>query len=255
MGILKTTRKFAVENSPAILTSLGVAGTVTTAVLTGRAVLYADRIVREESHAKHLGGLIPDDEKFTKREVVGLVWKEFVPPVLLGTATVIMIVGANHIGSRKAAAFAAAFKLSEEFASDYKKKVVETVGKKASEEIRSKVIAERMENNPGHETLIVAGSNSIFFDELSGRYFPSDYESVRKAVNDINHQINNSFFATVSDFYDRLEIDRTKMSDDFGWNADNQLEVTYTPIMMSAGKVAIALQYRMDPIHGYDRLR
>lgn len=249
-------KKTLVDNSPGILTGLGVAGVVTTAVLTGRAAIQADRLYRDEyvperlpnGEVELLGGTP------SKREVVKLVWKEFIPPTIVGVASIVCIIGANHVGARRAAAFAAAFKLSEEAAEEYKKQVVEKLGAKAEEGLRREVAKKKMDETPGHDKIFVIGTKSIFFDEFSGRYFESDYESVRKAVNDINFQINHSMYASVSDLYDMLGLKATEISGQFGWNADSQLEVNYLPIMLEEGKVAISLQYRKDPIHGYDRL-
>lgn len=249
-GIGHLARKTLVDNSPGILTGLGVAGLVTTAVLTGKAAIQADRIIRTAYYEQG----DDDVEIYTKREIVEMTWKEFIPPAIVGATTIICILGANHVGARRAAAFAAAFKLSEEAAEEYKRKVVEKLGVKAEEGVRAEISKKKMEQAPGHDTIFVLGTKTIFFDEFSGRYFESDYESVRKAVNDINFQINHSMYASVTDFYNQLGLRPTEMSDQFGWNADTQFEVNYLPILIEEGKVAIQLQYRKDPIHGYDRL-
>lgn len=250
MGFARLGKKTIVANSPGILTGLGAAGLVTTAVLTGKAAIHADRMVRAEYYVQ--GG--DETELMTKKEVVALVWKEFVPPVVVGVASIACIIGANSIGTRRAAAFAAAFKLSEDAAEKYRQQVVEKIGAKAEEGVREKLAEQKILNTPGHEQIIVVGSKSIFFDEFSGRYFEADFEAVRKAVNDINYQINNSMYASVSDLYDKLGLKPTEVSGMFGWNANQQLDVLYVPIMIEEGKVAISLQYRKDPIHGYDRL-
>lgn len=82
--------KLAIDNSHGILTGFAVAGTVTTAVLTGKA-------------AYGLGGMLSDYTVFrdkiendpTPREIVKAHWKEFAPAVIVGAATVTCIVAAS----------------------------------------------------------------------------------------------------------------------------------------------------------------
>lgn len=249
-GILKATERFVSNNTPGILTGLGVAGAVTTAVLTGKASYYSAFILAEANIPFERG----DSEELTAREKVELVWKEFVPPVIVGVATITAIIAANRVGSKRAAAIAAAFKISEQMADEYKAKVVETLGKKAEGELQNQLAADRMERTPGRDTIIITGSNCMFFDEFSGRYFESDMESVRKAINKINFQVNNSYFASLTDFYNELGIPETQVSDEFGWNSDELLDVTFEPVMGKDDRPAIAIRYNKKLIRGFDRV-
>lgn len=253
--MLSTMKKFAVDNSPAILTSLAVAGTVTTAVLTGRAVLAADRLLQEKLYKLNdQGYIVETGVDLTTRETLEIVWKEFVPPVLVGGATIVACLGANHVGARRAAALAAGFKVVEEMASEYKQKVVTTIGKKAEEDIRTKIVEDRLKRD--EPTLIITNDADVtFFDPWSGRYFQSNMETIRKAMNDVNFQINNSYYASVTDFYNLIGLDSNGQSDNFGWNSDNLMEIVYTTALMANNRPCIQIEYRLDPINGYDRLR
>jgi hypothetical protein len=246
--ILKASEKFLVDNSPGILTGLGVAGTVTTAVLTGKAAWNSAVLVNEVNTKKDVNDLyMPAKEKFE------LVWKEFIPPVAVGVVTIAAIIGANQIGSRRAAAFAAAFKLSEKLSEDYKKKVLETLGVQKEEKLRSELAADRMEASPPpNSMLIVAGSNVLFLDEMSGRYFHNTVENVKAAVNEINYQVLNYYCASLTEFYEKIGLESTKFSDDTGWNTDEMLEVQFSPTMYK-DQPAIMLGYNTEPIKGYER--
>lgn len=248
--ILKTTEKFLIDNSPGILTGLGVAGAVTTAVLTGKAAYSAGLQVAEmESKVDHKGDFIVIDSK-TKLKVF---WKEFVPAGTVGVVTIAAIISANQIGARRAAAFAAAFKLSEELSAEYKKKVLETLGIQKEEKMRSELASDKMtENPPPSNMLIVVGSDVLFYDELSGRYFHNTMEKVMQAVNEINHQVNNYFHASLTEFWEKIGLTSTSISDDIGWNSDELLDVQFSPTMID-GKPAIMIGYNNEPIKGYDR--
>lgn len=248
--ILKAAEKFVIENSPGILTGLGVAGAVTTAVLTGKAAWNSAVLVNEVNAKRDVNDLyMPPKEKLE------LVWKEFIPPAAVGLVTVAAIIGANHVGARRTAAITAAFKLSEQLSEDYKKKVLETLGAKKEEELRSDLAAEKMATNPPPPGMIlVTGSNVLFYDELTGRYFENTMEKVQAAVNEINYQVNNYHHASLSDFYYKIGLHATAFSDDMGWNSDELLDVVYSPTMFE-GKPAIMIGYNNRPISGFDRLQ
>lgn len=241
-AVLKSTEKFIVDNSPGILTGLAVTGTVTTAVLAGKAA-YSSALLLETNDP---------DSTLPTREKIELVWKEYIPAAIVLSATVTSIIMANQIGSRRAAAIAAAFKLSEKMADEYREKVAEVIGKNKEEAVRTELAKDRMERTPGSDIIILTGPETLFFDEWSGRYFKSEMEKVRKAVNDINYQVNNDFYASMTDFYDLLGLPKTVMSDDFGWNTDQLLDVTYGAVQHD-GRAAISITYNKTPIKGYDR--
>jgi hypothetical protein len=256
--ILKTAEKFVSDNSPGILTGLGVAGAVTTAVLAGRAGYLAGMDASTQYH-EALQEQDEDEELpahlLEPKHIVKTYWKGFIPAGVTGATTLTAIIMANQIGSRRAAAITAAFKLSEELSDEYKKKVAQTLGFQKEEKMRSEMAAERMEKNPPPAgMLVVAGSDVLFLDELSGRYFQSQVETVRKAVNDINYKINQYFHASLTDFYELIGLEGTKHSDSIGWNTDELLDVQFTPTMYQ-DKPAILLGYNYGPILGYDRVQ
>jgi hypothetical protein len=244
--ILKTAEKFVLDKSPGILTGLGVAGTVTTAVLAGKAGYSAALLLQTD--------WADAGEEPTLKQEVGLVWKQFIPAAAVGAATVAAIITANQIGSRRTAAITAAFKLSEQISQEYKDKVVNTLGLQKEEKMRSELAAQKMNANPpAAGMIIVTGSDVLFLDELSGRYFHSQVETVKAAVNEINHKVNNYFHASLTDFYNLIGLEGTKFSDAIGWNSDELLDVQFSPTIHE-DKPAILLGYNHGPILGYDRL-
>jgi hypothetical protein len=253
-NILKTAEKFVLDKSPGILTGIGVAGTVTSVLLTGRAAYqvgmdastqYHEAVREDEDLPEHL---------LETKHLVKTYWKAFIPGAAIGAATVAAIIAANQIGSRRAAAITAAFKLSEQISQEYKDKVVNTLGLQKEEKMRSELAAQHMNDNPPPSgMIIVAGSDVLFLDKLSGRYFHNQVETVKAAVNEINHKVNNYFHASLTDFYELIGLEGTDFSSAVGWNTDRLLEIEFTPTIY-ANKPAIALGYNHGPIVGYDRL-
>lgn len=252
--ILKAAENFVTSNSPGILTGLGVAGAVTTAVLAGKAG-YSSALILAEERDRINPGVKNDLNKqaLFPKEKLQLVWKEFIPPAVVGAVTIAAIIGANQIGARRTAAITAAFKLSEELSQEYKDRVIKTLGLKNEEKMRSELASDKMAMNPpGGNLLVVSGSDVLFYDEWSGRYFHNTMDAVMKAVNEINHKVNNYFHASLSDFYELIGLTSTSGSDYIGWNSDELLDVQYSPTIYK-DKPAIMIGYNHEPIKGFDR--
>lgn len=247
-AILRTTQRFVLNNSPAILTGLGVAGTVTTAILTGKAA-YSSAMILAEKALKEF----PDFNEPTFKQKVEVVYKEFIPPAIIGAATILAILGANHISTKRASALAAAFKISEQMAEEYRQKVREKMGAKSEEMMRSEIVKDRVERDGNTSNLIITGSQVAFWDPWAGRAFSSTKERVQQAINQINHQIQHNYCASLSDFYDILDLARTAISDEFGWNSDEPLEPYFTGTLLSDGNPAIEIRFEVQPFRHFNR--
>lgn len=253
--ILKTAEKFVTDNSPGILTGLGVAGTVTAAFLTGRAAYLVGMDASTQYHEAVREGEELPEHLLEPKHIVKTYWKAFIPAGVAGAVTVTAIIAANTVGARRTAAITAAFKLSEELSQEYKDRVVKTLGLQKEEKMRAEMAADRMnENPPPSGMLVIAGSEVLFLDELSGRYFKSTVEDVNKAVNEINFKVNQYFHASLTDFYNLIGLEGTKFSDAVGWNSDELLEIQLSPTIYK-DKPAIQLGYNHGPILGYDRVQ
>lgn len=250
--ILKRAERFAVNNSTALLTAVGVAGTLSTAYLTGKASFKAAEIIRNEQFQRNLHD---QSGPMETKEKVQLVWKYYIPPVVTGSLTVASIIGAEHIGSRRAAAVAAAYSLTETAFTEYKAKVVEKIGETKEQQVRDSLAQDRVDRDPvGSREVIIAGGEVLCYDTFTGRYFQSDMETIKKAQNDVNYMILNDMYASLSDFYQRIGLPRTSISDDVGWNTDKMLELEFSTVMSEDQRPCLAISFRADPIKGYYRL-
>lgn len=250
--LAKLSEKFLIDNSPGILTGLGVAGTITTLLLGGRAAWRVGMDASTQYHEAIVDGAPLPENLLEKKYLVQTYWKEFIPATIALAATVTSIVMANQVSARRAAAITAAFKLSEQMSEEYREKIVKTLGARKEEEARAELAGERMTKAEGSGTIIISGTGVLCFDELSGRFFDSDMETIRKAVNDINHQVNNYYAASLSEFYEKIGLPKTVFSDDVGWNTDSLLDVHFSSVVHES-RPALSITYNQTPIHGFDR--
>lgn len=246
--------KMAKDNSPLILTAIGVAGTVTTAVLTGKAAVKATRMIDEDNDRRfrlHVDTVGPLDN----RQKFEIVWKEFVPPVFVGVGTIVCIICANRIGTKRATALAAAYSLSERAMSEYKDKVVEQIGKNKEQKIRDEIAQDRVNRNPPREDLTIIGDLEVrCMEQYTGRYFSSNMETLKSAQNAVNHQIlSGTDSASLSDFYDRVGLNHTGVSDEVGWNLDNLLELTFSTTVDEKNRPVLVFDYKVVPVRNYFR--
>jgi hypothetical protein len=237
--------KLIADNSPAILTAVGAVGVVSTAFLTGKATFKAADIIRREQ------------QEFTldAKDKVELVWKEYIPAVATGAVSVAAIVFANRVGSRRAAAVATAYTLTEKAYAEYRQKIVEKIGGKKEEEYRAEIAQERVNDNPVSQSVVIIGGGTVLcYEPFTGRYFMSSVEDLKKAQNDTNYQILHDGYASLGDFYDRVGLPKTGVSDEIGWNAENrQLELRFAAVMSDDQRPCISVEFNHEPIRSFYR--
>lgn len=248
-GIINIIENFAKRNSPEILTGLGIAGMVTTTIIAVKATPKANRIMHDLKREYK-------DKKVPKMQVIKEIGPCYVPSIVMGTCSCACILGATSINARRNAALATAYKLSETAFSDYREKVIETLGEKKDDAVRSKVAQKHMDENPvqSKQVEFIGNGDTLFFDPASGRYFRSSMENVKYAVNEINAMINDELYASLNDFYDQLNMDHIGVGDDLGWSYDTgKLDVLFDAAMATNNQPCIELNYLVSP--SYDFMR
>lgn len=255
----KQAEKFTVDNSPMILTAVGTAGIITTGVLSFKAgikvskVLQNERVTRWE-HEEDLE--LPSDVKIPLKEQFALTWKHFLPPAASVALTCGAVISANQIGTKRTAALAAAYSLSEKAFTEYREAVVEKLGEKKEAAARDDAAQNRVNRTPlgDREVVIVGDGSQIAFDSYSGRYFKSSTEEIKHAINRVNHQIINEGYASLTDFYHALGLRATSESEEVGWTSETLLDVHITTTLTDKGEPALALDYRVMPVRNYFRI-
>lgn len=244
--IAKNMRKILIKHGPEILTGMGIAGMVTTAVLAVKTTPKAERLLELEKK-KH-------KEPLTKKQVVKTVWKCYIPAVATCAASIACLVGASSVHLKRNAALATAFKLSEKAFTTYKEKVVETIGENQERIIKDKVAKEQLKENPKSENkVIVTGDGDVLcYDAFSGRYFTSSKAKIDEAVNRVNKTIIDDWCASLNDFYDELGLDNIKLGEMLGWNAgDDLLEIYFSSQISDDGKPCLVMDFHTNPNYEY----
>lgn len=251
LDVAAKAEKFVTDNSPTLLIGVGVAGTVTTAVLTGKATFKAADILQRERYAR---ALEDETDVVGTTEALRMVWPQYIPAVAMGSITVVSILGAAHIGNRRAAALAAAYNISEKAFTDYKEKVIEKLGETKEQAIVDTLAQEKVSSSPNREVFITDGGKVTCLDAFSGRYFLSDMETLKKAQNDVNYTVNNNMYASLSEFYDKIGLEPNGISDEVGWNVDKMLELVFSAVIGPDDKPVIVVDFQVQPVRWYHRI-
>ena len=256
---LKRAEKLVADNSPVILTSIGVVGTVGTAILTGKAAFKARQIIEIEQtnidmEQDRLHPHEPYDQMGFKEKAL-LTWKFYIPAVAVGTTTVTAIVFANRIGTRRAAAIASAYALSEKAFEEYRSKVVEKIGETKEAKVREEIAQDRVNANPlgDREVVIVGDGNVLCYDPYSSRYFQSSLQDIKRVENEVNYKIINESYASLADFYSRLGLKPTQDSHEVGWTTDHPLEILYSAVLSDDERPCISIEFRVRPTRDFWR--
>lgn len=249
---IKSVQKAVSKHSPEILTGIGIAGMITTTVLAVKATPKAVTQIKYDSEFNHGG----DPDAYTKKEAIKSAWKYYIPAAVTGTVSIACLIGASSVNARRNAALATAYKLSETALTEYREKVIETIGEKKEKGIQEKVIEKKIKDNPvnNNEVIITGTGNTLCYDPMSGRYFYSTIEKIKAAENKLNKQMIHDLcgYASLNDFYDELGLSHTEVGEIVGWNTDSLIDVDITAQLSDDSRPCIGLVYYTRPDYNFD---
>ena len=249
--LIKTIRSGLAKHSPAILTALGITGMIGTTVLAVKATPKALDLI--ENKKEEL-----DKDKLTVVETVKATWKCYAPAAVTCVTSAACLIGASSVHTKRNAALATAYKLSESALIEYRDKVVETIGEKKEQSVRDAIAKDHVEKNPvtNNEVIITDRGYTLCYDELSGRYFYSDIEKIKKAAYELNRQMLNDMYVSLNELYYELGLEGTKLGEQMGWNVDRGLiDLKFSATVSADDRPCIVLDYRVPPMYDYQNMR
>lgn len=234
--LLSKATKALKKNSPEILTAIGVSGVITTAYLTAKATLAAERKLESEAPVT------------SAKDRAQRTWKLYIPPAISGAVTIGCIICANRGGSRRAAAAATAYSLTERAFNEYKEKVIEQFGENKEQKLRDDLAQDQVNRNPppseSSNQVVVVGPGQVLCREAhTGRYFKSDMETLRRVTNEINAKAIQELYVCLSEFYYRVGLEMTSQSDYFGWSFEKVMELRYSSCLTPSGEPCLSFEY------------
>lgn len=253
-ALFKNVKMSLAQHSPEILTSLGIAGMITTTILAVKATPKALDLIAEAENEKYDSG---HGEALTKTEVVKAAWKPYIPAAVTGVTSIACLIGANSVHAKRNAALATAYNLTATAFSEFKNATIETVGEKKEQIIRNKVAEEQVNKEPVNPSAIIVSGNGTTrcFDTITKRRFISDIETIRRIVNELNRRmVNGEDYISLNEFYTELGLDEVSVGDDLGWNvARGLIDVNFSAQLDTDGTPCIVIDYSIAPKRGFNR--
>lgn len=207
-----TLRPFLVRHEPEILMSMGIAGLLFATIWTVKATVSAVRAVDKKKEELN-------KDKLTFKETMGTVWKYYIPSIASTIISVPCIIAGNRVSSKRTAALAAAYTISETALQEYQAKARDVVGGKKEQEIREAVCKDRVQSTPCNTVLLTGDGDSLFFEPTSARYFKSSWSKILKAANELNAKmLGGEDWISLTDWYIAIGLEPTSTSDELGWS-------------------------------------
>lgn len=245
--LIKNVQTSMKKNSPQILTGIGIAGMITTTIMAVRATPKAMFLIEEAEMEK-------GDEPLTPVEAIKAGWTCYIPSMIVGGVSIACLIGASSVNLRRNAALATAYTLSESALKEYQEKVIEEIGEKKEEAVRDRIAKDHIEKNPvtKNEVILTEKGEALCYDMISGRYFKTDIDKLRKAENDLNRQMRDDIYVSLNEFYYAIGLDPIKIGDKIGWNIDRgYIDLNFSSQLTEDGRPCLVLDYHVGPNYDY----
>lgn len=245
-GLVKSVEKTVVKYGPEILTGIGITGMITSTVLAVKATPKAVRIIQDAEKEK----------KIDAKEKIKLCWKLYIPAAVTCLSGAGCVIGASSVNFKRNAALATAYSISEAAIKEYKEKVVETLGEKKEKAIHDEIAKDKVKEMPAslNEVIITGNGTTLCLDSISGRYFMSDMQTIKKAINELNHEMMIDNFVSLNEFYDGIGLAHSKLGSDLGWNVDGGLiDIHFSSQITDDGRPCLVLNFYVQPDKNYHK--
>ena len=245
---IKSAGRVLTKYSPGILTGIGITGMIGATFMAVKATpkaLYLIEAKKEESEV----------EELTPVETIKTCWKCYIPATLTTVVSAACLIGASTVSAKRNAALATAYSISEAALREYQEKVVEVVGEKKEKAVRDAVAKNQIERDPVTKSEVViidSNSNTLCYDPLSGRYFKSTIDKIKKAEIKLDRQMIQEMYVSLNDFYWEIGLDETDLGDKIGWNlSKGYMDLSFSSQLADDGTPCAVIVYGIPPVYDY----
>lgn len=246
--MLAKSKSFLKRQSPTILTCIGAVGVVATAVTAVRATPKALELI-EESYPEPSNAI----------ETVKVAWKPYIPSIIIGTATISCIFGANVLNRRQQAALTSAYIFLERSYKEYKDKVKAVLGEEAAKQVDTEIVKDKLTDEDMLPTSLSA-DKCLFYEEHYGQFFERTMLEVRDAEYQLNRKLSKEGEASLNDFMELLDLPKVKHGDILGWSQEDAfdfynytwIEFEHELLIVGDDMECYEIKTTVAPIAGYD---
>ena len=245
---IKSAERVLTKYSPGILTGIGIAGMIGATFMAVKATpkaLYLIETKKEEAEV----------EELTPIETIKTCWTCYIPATLTTVLSAVCLIGASTVSAKRNAALATAYSISEAALREYQEKVVEVIGEKKEKAVRDAVAKDQIERDPVTKSEVViidSNSNTLCYEPLSGRYFKSTIDKIKKAEIKLDRQMIQEMYVSLNDFYWEIGLDGTDLGDQMGWNlSKGYMDLSFSSQLADDGTPCAVIVYGIPPVYDY----
>lgn len=245
---IKSAGRVLTKYSPGILTGIGITGMIGATFMAVKATpkaLYLIEAKKEESEV----------EELTPVETIKTCWRCYIPATLTTVLSAACLIGASTVSAKRNAALATAYSISEAALREYQEKVVEVIGEKKEKAVRDAVAKDQIEKDPVTKSEVViidSNSNTLCYEPLSGRYFKSTIDKIKKAEIKLDRQMIQEMYVSLNDFYWEIGLDGTDLGDKIGWNlSKGYMDLSFSSQLADDGTPCAVIVYGIPPVYDY----
>lgn len=245
---IKSAERVLTKYSPGILTGIGITGMIGATFMAVKATpkaLYLIETKKEEAEVEELASV----------ETIKTCWKCYIPAALTTVVSAACLIGASTVSAKRNAALATAYSISEAALREYQEKVVEVIGEKKEKAVRDAVAKDQIERDPVTKSEVViidSNSNTLCYEPLSGRYFKSTIDKIKKAEIKLDRQMIQEMYVSLNDFYWEIGLDGTDLGDKMGWNlSKGYMDLSFSSQLADDGTPCAVIVYGIPPVYDY----
>lgn len=228
---LKAFEKWVKQNAPTILMSTGIAcftGAIITAV---PATIKSTREVDAENAKRAEGETIYYDNDpsvvvtppLTKKEVIKMAWKHYIPTAALFVGGTMLVITANHMQLLRLEALTAAYAMNSKRFDEYKDKVKALYGNDGEKKVDQAVSAEHAAA-PGFVPAMPGDGSMqgaiLCRDSFTGQMFWSTRALIDKVLYELDHDLQVDSRVSVNDLLYKLGCHNAQYGESYGWDTD-----------------------------------
>lgn len=248
--ITKNTKISIEKHTPEILMGFGIAGMITAIVVAVKDTPKAVKLIEEKKAEK-------GSDKLTVGETIKTAWKCYIPTTVIAATSTACLIGSSKINLKRNAVLATAYKIAESAHREYRDKVIETFGEKKEKAVKDKIAKDKIDSNPSRncEIYITNNGNTLCYDVLSGRYFRTNIDKIKKVENELNRRMLIEGYISLNDFYDEIGLKQTKMGDELGWKIEcGYLNLSFSSQLTEEDEPCLVVDYGVEPKYDYYKL-
>lgn len=198
------------KNAPTILSTIGMIGVISTAMLAVRDSKKAEVLICKRNEYK----LDKYGESLTKSEKVIAAAPAYLPSILSGVATISCIYGANHINKNRQAMLMGAYGYLNNCFTEYKDAVKELYGEDADD----KVVDHIIQTKEPDKLVDIRDNEILVYEVYSDSYIKTTKNKIDIAIANINRHFVLFGALSINNFLDYLDVDEVDSGDTYGWS-------------------------------------